>query len=183
MMQVLRRVEAALGAEAVGGFGIDFRADEQVIWEINQLMAAQIYSMGGILGGKYYQRYDENNVVLRFTQMHEWAKGMENNTYVQQMVAKNPQFFKWFYIFSVYCALPPDCIPSDEMRFGRKGGWTTSAKPPVLLFPRHPLWIFLYYPHRPPSIGDLHYFLVLMKTELPAFLRKEQYQRYWDLGD
>jgi hypothetical protein len=164
MMRVLRRVEAALGAEAVGGFGIDLSAwntpDRTAVVNLTGLLNEKLILLGSCVQGSvsYLGIYNKEDVVSRFTEMHTWAQGMISNSDVVSLVGKNSEFFKWFYIYAVYHAMPSDCPPPDEMFFGSSGSAPGEAKSGVLLFPYDPLWRFLYLPDA--MIGQgLFYFM------------------------
>ena len=163
MMQVLQRVEAALGAEAVLGFGIDVAgADRDVLLDLNHIMHLQIRSLRMPWTEDMYGGYAKEGLIDRFTEMHAWAQAMESHAHVTRLVAKNPEFFKWFYIFSVYCAMPPKYKPPPEM-FGYL------SRPPVLKFEKDPLWSFLYTVVEPKP-GTIEEFLNAMKNTFPEFL-------------
>ena len=163
MMQVLQRVEAALGAEAVLGFGIDVAgADRDVLLDLNHIMHLQIRSLRMPWTEDMYGGYAKEGLIDRFTEMHAWAQAMEHHPLVTRLVAKNTEFFKWFYIFSVYCAMPPEYMPPREM-FGYL------SRPPVLKFEKDPLWSFLYAVVEPKP-GTIEEFLNAMKNTFPEFL-------------
>lgn len=166
MMPVLRRVEAALGAEAVGiDLGEWNTPDRTAVVHLTGLLNDKLGSLGLCVQGSvsYLGTYNKEDVVSRFTEMHTWAQGMSSNSDAVMLVGKNNEFFKWFYIYAVHHAMPSDCPPPDEMFFGSRGSAPGEAKDGVLLFPYDPLWRFLYLPGA--RIGHTFYYFMRENIE------------------